>query len=244
MHVLRTMFKFATNLSQSNKFLGSLTIVTLIVLLLPTIVSFVAQPMGAKTSEPAFVTEQLKLRNINPDTFNIVTVDDMKIMGAEAYGYVNMFTDDPTMYMQPFEAFGNDESVYMAIVFHEYGHILQKQLIAQNGGNDNSYDRYNKLIALNSTLNTDAPKLKNKFVNTVIFKGFEVNADCIATTYSVRAKNTHYVDSETGCDANQNAIARTVIENEDVTHKNVNKWLTTIEQEDELDRMKPESATK
>lgn len=197
----------------------------LILFLFPFGVTTAASAQGSQTSKDLKLAQQtLKDYQIDDPKVRFVTVKDLKVMGAEAKGYVNMFDDADVIYLREYSSnsfkANNRAAYYQAIVIHEYGHILQKRLVEKRA--HNPYERYMELLQLNDILSKGAPKIDTDHA-TMTFTGLETDADCmllarVATVYS------GYIDAENGCGIRAKAMAKAVIFGEYPTDKVISKW--------------------
>ena len=223
--------------------------ITMAIIAVPSVAPVVASPSGNQTTSPT--TEAIKFlsyRGITDPELTIKTVEDMSVLGNDGTrGYVNMLDSEDIIYLRPFsdpKAYASITKLYSATVNHEYAHILQKRLV-ESLSNGNEWERYSKLLELNSLLAQKAPALKETDNDhDVPFVGLETNADCIVASYST-ASSYAYIDEDNGCNSYQMGEARAIIEGEWPSPENAAKWENLIQtKKAEIILMQKENAKK
>lgn len=145
--------------------------------------------------------------NVGEEVKDFVVYDGLKSGGlgvfgwnADPTGYVNMISDDSTVYVNNsakdriFE--DNQDGYYSTFYRHESAHIKQKEMIAKKSGGYptwknplQSFKYYKNLYKLNKTLESVMPNIKeNSKTSWFATKGLEASADCYAQPLSYLEK--------------------------------------------------------
>lgn len=157
----------------------------------------------------------------------------------EASGYVNMFSDEKTIYMDS-RLFDESSNQGSTLYKHEYAHVLQKQMVAHAAGGYPSVSNlftslkyYVYLLKLDTELGEVMPGVVEEY-HLPVGAGLEAAADCFAQPFSeVGADPVLYVGpylEEKFCNAEQVRLAVSLI--------SVESWFAPLSTE-QLAKLKP-----
>lgn len=160
------------------------------------LILFMVQPVNVQAGDMGEFAERY-------DGVQLIVLDDLKSGGVgnlamEAMGYVNVLSSEQVIYVD--RTVAEKSSSYVDyFINHEYAHVAQKKLIAQEMGGYPSVDNpwfsmayYAKVLELNSTLDSLMPVAEGVDDHSA-FDGLEKMADCAAQSPENADRKLEYV---------------------------------------------------
>ena len=172
----------------------------------------------------------------------VVAVDNLQSGGVpgftfEAAGYVNALQEENVIYINPTDL-PDSSMVFTYLLTHEYGHIEQKELIAQvSGGYPSYWNPITSAIFYYNTLrlNTELEPYAHDFQDSVHeehgfmpFNNIESNADCYVQGEGIWPFEYSYIGYEF-CTYEQLGASYAIANGEWPTEEVVSGYVTQIE---------------
>lgn len=214
--------------------------VTAGVFLLNALIITFAQPSLGENVDFAN-TERFNM-TLNGEEITVIAVDTLQSGGVpgftfKAAGYVNAFQEDNIIYVDP-TGLPDSSMIFTYLLTHEYGHIAQKELIAEASGGYPSYWNpvtsaifYFNTVRLNTELEPYSHDIQDSVHEEhgdLPFSNIESNADCYVQSEGIWPFEYSYIGYDF-CTSEQLGAAYAVANHDWPTPEVVAGYVTLIE---------------
>lgn len=163
--------------------------------------SWLMAPQGTYVSTDTQAAGLLERRTSPIDGLEVRVTDDLQVNGRRVRGYVNIFSEEPVIFVafpETFASFG----AYNDTLSHELGHVYQRAIIRDRA--QSTFGQLIVLIQLDQALRAVSPQT----AGFQLFAGLEANASCGAATLTRNLQKDYYLSNP--CDARGKAAAKVV----------------------------------